>query len=247
MGRGEDTNLTVELLCGIKKALLVLLLHAERRAGAQGLQPQPPRTGSPSTPTIRCRSSLLLAVCAELCAESLLAPPSVPGASAACRNGEPSDSLSQTYTPPHMALPQLPMSQRPSAICTPAPGQRPCTPPRPVPGSACATGVPRTGGRGVEGGNQGPALLRLPLPFPARGLPGREEGTGVSPGGAGAQSLHHRCHIPKSSPALPLPVAAGVHGPSTGTPLPDPARTGLLLPCTFCASSRLAAASLFAI
>lgn len=73
-----------------------------------------------------------------------------------------------------VALPQLPTSQRPSATCTPAPGQRSC-----APFALC----------------------------PAR------------------------------------PALAGC----TGTPLPDPVGTGLLLPSTFCASSRFAGVSLFSI
>ena len=73
-GRGEDTNLSAELLYGIVWLLMVLLLRAERRAGAQGLQPQPLWTRSPSIPTIGCSSSLLLAISAELCSASLPAP-----------------------------------------------------------------------------------------------------------------------------------------------------------------------------
>lgn len=74
MGRGEDTNLSADPLYSIVQLLMVPLLRAERRAGAQGLQHQPPWTRSPSIPTIGCSSSLLLAVSAELCSASLLAP-----------------------------------------------------------------------------------------------------------------------------------------------------------------------------
>lgn len=61
MARGGDTNLAAELLCSIRDILMSPVLCVERRAQAQGLQPQTGGTRSPSTPPYHVLQQLLAA------------------------------------------------------------------------------------------------------------------------------------------------------------------------------------------